>query len=80
MGNVWFISDTHFFHANILKFVGNDGKRIRAPFQSLDEMHDYMIEKWNSKVKPGDKVYHLGDVTDQYHDGFKKTVVTITRT
>lgn len=65
----WFISDTHFFHTNILKFVGDDNKRIR-PFDSLEEMHEYMIEKWNKVVKDGDYVYHLGDVTFQYHGAF----------
>lgn len=67
----FFISDTHFFHANILKFTGEDGKRIR-PFNSLEEMHEYMIEKWNSVVKDNDNVYHLGDVTFQYHRGFNE--------
>ena len=65
----WFISDTHFFHANILKFVDDAGKRIR-PFDSLEEMHEYMIEKWNRVVKDNDYVYHLGDVTFQYHGLF----------
>lgn len=65
----WFISDTHFFHANILKFTNSEGKRIR-PFDSLEEMHEYMIEKWNSVVKDNDYVYHLGDVTFQYHGAF----------
>lgn len=65
----WFISDTHFFHTNILKFVGDDGHRIR-PFNSLDEMHEMMIERWNSCVKDNDYVYHLGDVTFQYHGAF----------
>lgn len=65
----FFISDTHFFHTNILKFTGDDGKRIR-PFDSLEEMHEYMIAKWNSVVKDQDFVYHLGDVTFQYHGAF----------
>lgn len=66
----WFISDTHFFHANILKFVDSQGKRIRHPFQSLEEMHEYMIKQWNSCVGVNDYVYHLGDVTFQYHGPF----------
>lgn len=65
----WFISDTHFFHANILKFTDFSGERTR-PFDSLEEMHEYMIERWNSVVKDNDYVYHLGDVTFQYHGAF----------
>lgn len=67
----WFISDTHFFHANILKFIDDQGHKIR-PFGSLEEMHEHQIEKWNSVVKDNDYVYHLGDVTFQYHGGFNQ--------
>ena len=65
----WFISDTHFFHGNILKFTDKDGNRIR-PFNSLNEMHEIMIERWNSLVKDQDYVYHLGDVTFRYDGAF----------
>lgn len=67
--NKFAISDTHFLHANILKFVNDAGKRIR-PFNSLEEMHETIIENWNSVVKPNDFVYHLGDVTFQYNGLF----------
>lgn len=67
----WFISDTHFFHANILKFTGDDGLRIR-PFNSLEEMHEMMIENWNSVVRDNDNVYHLGDVTFSYGKEFNQ--------
>lgn len=61
--NIWVISDTHFNHANILKFVdSSSGQLIRPGFSSVQEMDEYMIYQWNSVVKPGDKVYHLGDV------------------
>lgn len=65
----WFISDTHFFHANILKFVDAAGNKIR-PFTSLEEMHEILIENWNSVVKDNDYVYHLGDVTFRYDGAF----------
>jgi len=65
----FFISDTHFFHANILKFVNELGHRIRS-FHNLEEMHELMIQRWNSVVKDNDYVYHLGDVTFQYHGAF----------
>lgn len=67
----WFIADTHFFHANVLKFTDKDGKRIR-PFSSIDEMHEIIIENWNKVVKPNDYVYHLGDVTFQYDKPFQE--------
>ena len=64
MKDIWVISDTHFGHSNILKFRdSNTNRLIRGDiFSNVNEMNDYMIEKWNSVVKPGDKVYHLGDV------------------
>jgi calcineurin-like phosphoesterase family protein len=65
----FFISDTHFFHTNILKFTNDKDERIR-PYNSLEEMHEMMVEKWNSVVKDVDYVYHLGDVTFQYHGAF----------
>lgn len=59
--DIYFISDTHFGHEKFLSFNDDEGKQIR-PFNSVLEMDEYMIEKWNSVVKDGDKVYHLGDV------------------
>jgi calcineurin-like phosphoesterase family protein len=60
--NIWVISDTHFNHANILKFEDKVGKPVRGQFSSVEEMNETMIQRWNEVVKPGDKVYHLGDV------------------
>lgn len=63
MKNIWFISDTHFNHANILTFTAFDGgPRIRPEFNTVEEMNETMIANWNAKVQPFDKVYHLGDV------------------
>jgi calcineurin-like phosphoesterase family protein len=61
MANIWVISDTHFNHANILNFKDYSGNKVR-PFASVEEMNETMIERWNEVVKPGDKIYHLGDV------------------
>ncbi len=62
--NVWVISDTHFGHKNILSFKDKDtGDAIRGKvFSSIDEMDETLIDNWNRVVKPGDKIYHLGDV------------------
>ena len=54
MSNIFFTSDHHFFHTNIIKFSNR-------PFADVDEMNQVMIERWNEKVKPDDEVYYLGD-------------------
>jgi calcineurin-like phosphoesterase family protein len=59
--NTWLISDTHFGHENILKFQKKDGTLLRN-FESIYDMNEVIVRNWNSKVKPEDKVYHLGDV------------------
>jgi calcineurin-like phosphoesterase family protein len=61
MADIWVISDTHFNHKNILNFHDDEGQRVR-PFNSVEEMNEVLIERWNARVKPGDKIYHLGDV------------------
>lgn len=59
---IFVISDTHFNHSNILTFVDSLGKPCREGFSSVEEMNEVMIERWNSVVRDGDTVYHLGDV------------------
>ena len=71
--DIWLISDTHFQHANILNFVdSNTGQLVRGDrFSSVEEMDETMIENWNRVVKPGDTVYHLGDVFFGSKDTFR---------
>lgn len=51
---IFFTADHHFFHANIIRFCNR-------PFCDVEEMNEVLISKWNSKIKEGDIVYHLGD-------------------
>lgn len=62
MANIFLISDTHFGHANILNFKRPDGTPMRV-FDDVNHMNEHMIDRWNSVVRPQDKIYHLGDVT-----------------
>lgn len=57
MTNIFFVSDTHFGHQNILEY-----EPVNRPFSSLYEMHEKMIENWNAVVRDEDTVWHLGDV------------------
>ena len=70
MSNIWVTSDTHFGHKNILHFKDSRGSPIRD-FHSVKEMDEYLVNNWNSVVKPGDKVYHLGDVSFGSKEDFK---------
>jgi len=62
MPSVFLVSDTHFGHAGVCRFTHeNTGVKIR-PWTDPDEMDEAMVKLWNERVKPTDKVYHLGDV------------------
>ena len=50
----FFTSDTHFCHEWTLKMGLRD-------FPDIKTMDKVMVDNWNSVVKPGDTVFHLGD-------------------
>jgi calcineurin-like phosphoesterase family protein len=62
MPSVFLVSDTHFGHAGVCRFTRNDGVTKLRPWDDPDEMDEAMVKAWNERVKPTDKVYHLGDV------------------
>ena len=53
----FFISDLHFYHESLLTKMDKRG------FASCEEMHEYIIGKWNGKVRPQDEVVILGDTS-----------------
>jgi len=62
MPGVFLISDTHFGHEKTCTvFKTEDGSPLR-PFSCAEEMDEEMVKRWNERVRPNDKVYHLGDV------------------
>lgn len=52
----YYISDLHLFHENAIKFD-------HRPFESVQEMHEVVLENWNDRVTNGDFVYLLGDMS-----------------
>jgi calcineurin-like phosphoesterase family protein len=52
----------------------NDGVTKLRPWDDPQEMDEAMIERWNERVRPNDKVYHLGDVVIN-----RKSLVTLAR-
>ena len=52
---IFFTSDHHFYHTNIIKYC-------QRPFQSVEEMNEVMVERWNAVVGKNDTVYYLGDL------------------
>jgi len=66
---IWLISDTHFGHQNMYHFLREDGiTRVRYQFPSCKEGDEFMVEKWNSLIKPSDHIYSLGDVAIRRQD------------
>jgi len=52
---IYYTSDTHFFHLNILRY------QLNRKHSSIEEMNCAIIEAWNSVVTDKDTVIHLGD-------------------
>lgn len=74
MSNVFLVSDTHFGHAGVCKFLRDDGVTKLRPWDSPEEMDEEMVKRWNETVGPKDKVYHLGDVVIN-----RKALITLSR-
>lgn len=51
----YYIADTHFYHENLIDKMDKRG------FETIEAMNEYMIEKWNAKVRKNDEVVILGD-------------------
>lgn len=67
MANIFIGSDWHIGHANILTFQNADGSRMR-PFDSVEQMDEFLLDTHNSIVRPQDKFYDLGDVAMKRKD------------
>lgn len=50
----WATSDTHFGHANVIKYSNR-------PYANVDEMDEALIQNWNACVLDDHTIIHLGD-------------------
>ena len=73
--NLWFTSDTHYNHYNIVKSItkweGSRKDRTRD-FESLEQMNEVIVEHINSFVKEDDILIHLGDWSFGGFDSIKE--------
>lgn len=53
--NLFFTSDLHFFHKNIIKYCNR-------PYKDIEEMNHAIIQNWNKVVPKDGTVFILGDV------------------
>lgn len=65
MSNVFFTSDTHFGHSNVIRYSNR-------PFANAQEMDEALIKNWNERVKPSDTLYHLGDFAFHREDKIRE--------
>lgn len=62
---IFICSDTHFNHANIIKYCNR-------PFATVDEMNSALIAGWNAIVHTEDTVYFLGDFALGPKEAFRR--------
>ena len=65
--NIWFTSDLHFGHKNIIKFCNR-------PWETVEEMDEALITNWNSIVGEKDIVFDLGDFAFATNGRWKELV------
>lgn len=64
---IFFTSDLHIGHANVIKFD-------QRPFKDLDHMHRVLINNYNATVEPDAICYFLGDVGLSKSDVVSKVI------
>lgn len=63
----WFVSDTHFQHANIIEYCNR-------PFKDSHHMDEEICRMWNESIKQTDEVFFVGDVMMGHFDTGKEIV------
>ena len=66
--NIFFTSDMHFNHSNILRFCNR-------PWNDMKSMRQGLIDRWNSVVTNNDYVFNLGDFMFTGNDKDVKDII-----
>lgn len=70
----YYLSDLHLFHKNVTNEGSNFDDR---PFDTVEEMHKTIKDRWNSVVTNADHVYILGDLSWKENEDAIKFVSTL---
>ena len=68
--NIFFTSDLHLGHQNIMKFC-------KRPFATTEEMDEAIIINWNSVVGKDDIVFDLGDFAFATNSKWKEYITRL---
>lgn len=78
--NVWFSSDPHFHHKNIVRGITSWGEDLNKgihsvqrtrDFDTLEEHDEALVSTWNSVIKENDELWCLGDWSFGGHEQIK---------
>ena len=62
MSSIWFTSDTHYGHKNIVRGTSDWEEKSRCRnFDTMEEHNEALVNNINKVVKADDTLYHLGD-------------------
>lgn len=70
MNKIYFISDLHLSHNNIIKYCNR-------PYENIEQMNNDIIKRWNSVVGKDDTVWVLGDVGLGRKEDIKKLLLQL---
>lgn len=70
--NIWFTSDTHFSHKNILKHCSERASNGEYDISDVESHDKWLIDRWNKTVSKKDIVYIVGDFSFAPSEEVKK--------
>lgn len=66
---IWFTSDLHFGHKNIIGYCNR-------PWSNVEEMDEGLITNWNDRVDSKDTVYIVGDISFHRQKGKTQEILS----